>query len=217
MCIRDRLETNPRLGSLLPSICSAIGGQFEIKGGELYFVQGEYRELYEVRVTKASPENDETDAPQLGSDVVTKFIPTSDELISGGMAAEGHKKIGILQYLLRNGSLVPGSSGPLLWDEPEANVNPRLMRTIVEAILELSRNGQQVIITTHEYILLKWFDLLSKKEKQDQIRFHVLKGDALSGVSLQSSDQYLNIASNSVDDTFTELYNAEIDRSFEER
>ncbi|WP_233249386.1 ATP/GTP-binding protein [Limnohabitans sp. Hippo3] len=72
-------------------------------------------------------------------------------------------------------------SGPLLWDEPESNLNPKLMRQLVEVLLELSRNGQQIILATHDYVLLKWFDLLMDKGKGDQVRFHVLSRDRATG------------------------------------
>ena len=91
------------------------------------------------------------------------------------------------------------------------------MRMIAETILDLSRNGQQVILATHEYIFLKWFDLLKDATRQDQIRFHALKGDAVSGVTVESVDDYVGLTANGIEDTFTELYNREIDRSFGNR
>ena len=80
------------------------------------------------------------------------------------MAAEGIRKLGILQLLLENKQLDPGTSGTLFWDEPETNMNPKLVRLLVEILLELSRSGQQIILATHDYVLLKWFDLLIKRK-----------------------------------------------------
>jgi len=214
---RDKLliESNPRIGSLLPSICAAIGGQFEIDNGLVTFNAGEYREHAIPRNIETAEDEDEgPSVPQLGAAVETIFYHDKNEPIRAQMSAEGHKKIGMLQYLLRNGSLVPGTTGALLWDEPEANVNPRLMRMIAATILDLSRNGQQVILATHEYIFLKWFDLLKDTTRQDQIRFHALKGDAVSGITVESVDDYVGLTANGIEDTFTELYNKEIDRSF---
>ena len=45
---------------------------------------------------------------------------------------------------------------------------------IVQILLELSRNGQQVVLATHDYVLLKWFDLLMDERKEDHVRFHSL-------------------------------------------
>ena len=41
------------------------------------------------------------------------------------LVADGYRKIATLYYLLRNGSLTKDSI--LFWDEPEANLNPKLV------------------------------------------------------------------------------------------
>ncbi|NPZ39928.1 AAA family ATPase, partial [Pseudomonas aeruginosa] len=106
-----------------------------------------------------------------------------------------------------------GTAGPLLWDEPESNLNPKLMRDLVLALLELARNGQQVILATHDYVLLKWFDLLMDKGKGDQVRFHVLSREAESGqVRRDSMDDYRAIEPNAIADTFNELTKEQVAR-----
>ena len=142
-----------------------------------------------------------------------KFVPGSKQRLSSGMTAEGFRKIGVLQRLLGNGSLNPGSTGPLLWDEPESNLNPKLMKDLVQVLLELARNGQQVILATHDYVLLKWFDLLMDKGRGDQVRFHVLSRDADSGqVRRDSMDDYRAIEPNAIADTFNELTKEQVAR-----
>ncbi len=129
------------------------------------------------------------------------------------MTAEGFRKIGMLLRLISNGSLNPGLSGPLLWDEPESNLNPKLMKQLVEVLLELSRNGQQIILATHDYVLLKWFDLLMDKGKGDQVRFHVLSRDRATGhVRRDSMDDYRAIEPNAIADTFNELTKEQVAR-----
>ena len=93
---------------------------------------------------------------------------------SANVVAEGFRKAGMLARLLETGVIQPGISGTLFWDEPESNLNPKLMRLLVEILLELSRNGQQIIIATHDYVFLKWFDLLKDKGKGEE------KGETLS-------------------------------------
>jgi len=142
-----------------------------------------------------------------------KFVPRGKLHLSSGMTAEGFRKIGVLQRLLSNGSLNPGTSGPLLWDEPESNLNPKLMKDLVLALLELARNGQQVILATHDYVLLKWFDLLMDKGKGDQVRFHVLSRDADTGqVRRDSMDDYRAIEPNAIAETFNELTREQVAR-----
>jgi AAA15 family ATPase/GTPase len=142
------------------------------------------------------------------------FIPRKGESISPNMAAEGIRKLGIIHLLLQNRQLDPGRSGTLFWDEPETNMNPKLMRLLVEILQELSRNGQQVIIATHDYVLLKWFDLLTDKGKEDHVRYHALyRAESSSDIKIESVDAYHLLDQNAISNVFAELYDAEIDRS----
>ncbi len=133
------------------------------------------------------------------------FIVGDDEYSANAMA-EGFRKAGMLSRLLETGAITPGVSGTLFWDEPETNMNPKLMRLFVEILLELSRNGQQIVIATHDYVFLKWFDLLQNEAKDDHIRFHVLyKETPTSKIKLQSTDRYIQIEPNAISDTFSDI------------
>ena len=120
--------------------------------------------------------------------------------------AEGFRKAGILSRLLETGAIQPGISGPLFWDEPESNLNPKLMKLLVQILLELSRNGQQIILATHDYVLLKWFDLLMDKGKDDHVRFYSLYRDGQSeDVKINSTDEYREIKKNPIAEAFNSL------------
>lgn len=139
---------------------------------------------------------------------------TENSEYSANTMAEGLRKLGILSRLLETGAIQPGISGPLFWDEPECNMNPKLMNLLVQILLEMSRNGQQVILATHEYVLLKWFDLLMDKGKADHIRFHILHRDVNSGdVCVDSVDDYYEVKPNSIADTFSDITDYEIRQS----
>ncbi len=134
---------------------------------------------------------------------------------SANTVAEGFRKAGILSRLLETRAIQPGISGPLLWDEPEANMNPRMMKLLVQILLELARNGQQIILATHDYVVMKWFDLLMDKGKDDHVRFITLYHDQDSNeVKCQSADDYRKIDPNAISSVFSELYDADIDKSF---
>ena len=123
-----------------------IGGRYQWENGGFCFQPGKYRE-------KASPKRSRAKAALIYQDsTVIDFVATKGHLYSSGMTAEGFRKVGILHRLLSNGTLNPGSSGPLFWDEPESNINPKLMKLLVQILLELSRNGQQIILATHDYL-----------------------------------------------------------------
>lgn len=68
----------------------------------------------------------------------------------GDAAAEGLRKLGMLARLIATGALL--DKGYLFWDEPEANLNPRLIKRIAKIILDLSVNSIQIFIATHKSI-----------------------------------------------------------------
>jgi hypothetical protein len=139
------------------------------------------------------------------------FKPNGGRLLEVDLAAEGFRKLGMLQRLLQNGRIRPGFSGPLFWDEPETNLNPTLMRQMVSMLLALSRAGQQVMIATHDYVLLKWLDLLLKPE--DAVAFHALYRDDSGNIAVNSTYDYAQIAPNAIDDAFAELVNGDVQRA----
>jgi len=126
------------------------------------------------------------------------------------LLAEGLRKLGLLWVLIQNGTLLNGSV--LCWDEPEANLNPRLMKTIIEILLELQRMGVQIFLATHDYVLLKEFDLQAKES--DKVLFHALYRDKDTGeIAVQSTRDYLQIHPNAIDDAFGSLIDREIQKS----
>lgn len=201
-----KVQFDPRFASIVPRLANLIGGRYELHNGRFCFQSGEY-------VEKLGKSSSAQKAAQSFQDSTLRFVPGKSPLLSSGMTAEGFRKIGVLQRLLSNGSLNLGTSGPLLWDEPESNLNPKLMKDLVKALLELARNGQQVILATHDYVLLKWFDLLMDKGKGDQVRFHVLSRDNDTGrVRRDSMDNYRAIEPNAIADTFNELTKEQVAR-----
>lgn len=132
---------------------------------------------------------------------------------SANVIAEGFRKIGILSRLLETGAIRPGVGGTLFWDEPEANLNPKLMRLMVELLLELSRQGQQIVLATHDYVLLKWLDLLSNPKEGDHVRYHALRRESDGQIALQSVDQYTSLDSTAISSSFSDLYDEEIKRA----
>ncbi len=131
---------------------------------------------------------------------------------SANAMAEGFRKAGMLARLLETGAIQPGISGPLFWDEPETNMNPKLMKLLVEILLELSRNGQQIILATHDYVLLKWFDLLTNKGSDDHVRFHSLYRDN-GDIKVEIVDSFSLVNRNVISDTFAELYDEDVNRA----
>lgn len=203
-----QVNLDPRLNTIIPQLVSLIGGRYQWENGGFCFQAGKY-------VEKASPKRTKAKAAQMYQDsTVTEFVPTSGHLYSSGMTAEGFRKVGILHRLLSNGTISPGSSGPLFWDEPESNMNPKLMKLLVQILLELSRNGQQVILGTHDYVLLKWLDLLADKGQGDHVRYHSLYRDEDSNeLRIETADDYSMVSRSAISNTFAELYDQDVKRA----
>ena len=74
------------------------------------------------------------------------------------LVAEGLRKLAMLARLIATGQLV--EKGFLFWDEPEANLNPRIIKTMAKTILHLCQNGIQVFVATHSLFLMRELDIL---------------------------------------------------------
>lgn len=201
---------NPRLYNVIHKLVTLVGGRYCLdEDGSLSFEPGQYEEKL-----KSFPSRSGHQTARAYQDLSqTHFVPKGGQAFPTGMTAEGYRKIGVLHRLLSNGSIAPGETGTLLWDEPEANLNPKLMKELVEILLELSRNGQQIVLATHDYVLLKWLDLLTDKKKDDHVKFHVLQRCEDGKISVYSTDDYGQLVTTGISKTFGELYDAEIERS----
>lgn len=80
------------------------------------------------------------------------------------LVAEGLRKLAMVARLISTGSLL--DKGYLFWDEPEANLNPKLIRLVATLLMDLSHHGIQVIVASHSFFLLKELDLLSRQNDQ---------------------------------------------------
>lgn len=74
------------------------------------------------------------------------------------LVAEGFRKLGMLARLIANGVLL--DKGYLFWDEPDANLNPRLVKRVADCILALSLSGVQIFLATHSLFLLRELEIL---------------------------------------------------------
>ncbi|ERO60588.1 AAA family ATPase, partial [Pseudomonas piscis] len=122
------------------------------------------------------------------------------------LVAEGLRKLGMLARLISTGALL--HQGYLFWDEPEANLNPRLIKQVAKTIVDLSASGIQIFIATHSLFLLRELEILLSEKPQEAAFFGlhssdggitVQQGGSLEDIgditaleeSLQQSDRYL--------------------------
>ena len=113
------------------------------------------------------------------------------------LVAEGLRKLGMLARLVATGTLL--DKGYLIWDEPEANLNPRLIKKVARAMLDLSMNGAQIVIATHSLFLLRELEILlsDRRYRRVDARFFGLhpSSDGVSVMQGSAIDEIGDIAS----------------------
>lgn len=137
------------------------------------------------------------------------FLRNKQGRLEFSLLAEGMRKLALLWLLIRNGTLKKGSV--LFWDEPETNLNPKLFGVLMDILLELQRAGVQIFFATHDYVILKELDL--RKNGHDQVAFHSLYREEDGEIACRTTDSYLDIHPNAIAETFTNLYDRDIERS----
>jgi hypothetical protein len=137
------------------------------------------------------------------------FLRNREGNLEFTLLAEGIRKLALLWLLIQNGTLLKGSV--LFWDEPEANLNPKLVRHVMEILLALQRTGVQVFVATHDYVVLKELDLLTTPS--DDVVYHALWRDGSRQVRLNSTSDYVAIHPNAIADTFAGLYDRDVKRA----
>ena len=112
------------------------------------------------------------------------------------LVAEGLRKLATIARLIATGSLL--DKGYLFWDEPESNLNPKIIRTLAKTILQVAQSGIQVFIATHSLFLLRELHILQQRASQGiDTRCFGLHIGASGSVSVQqgeSMDDIGNIA-----------------------
>lgn len=85
--------------------------------------------------------------------------------MEASLAAEGLRKVASLMHLITNGSLA--KAGVLFWDEPETNLNPRLITVIAGLLMKLAGAGVQLFVATHDYLLSNEFSLAAEYQTRE--------------------------------------------------
>lgn len=138
------------------------------------------------------------------------FLRNKEGNLEFSLLAEGMRKLGLLWLLIQNGTLLKGSV--LFWDEPESNLNPKLFGTMMEILLALQRQGVQVFLATHDYVILKELDL--RRRKRDKVAFHSLyRDEETNEIALQVALNYQQVHPNAIADAFSDIYDREVERS----
>ncbi len=126
-----------------------------------------------------------------------------------GLLSEGYRKLSTIMYLILSGSLSQNSI--LFWDEPETNMNPRMIKPMVDAIIELARMGVQVFVTTHDYFVQQCFSLCSEYQRdKDGLRFEFISlYPRENEIEYETASRVCDLKNNAIMDEFDQLYDRE--------
>ncbi len=139
------------------------------------------------------------------------YFNLPEGFLSSHFVAEGYRKIATLLYLLRNGSLTKNSI--LFWDEPEANLNPKLVVQVVQILQKLAAAGMQIFIATHDYLLSYELSLLAEYPTQDAVEmkfFALHRPDRRSGVEVEAGDTMGDLQHNPIVEEFAAHYDRQV-------
>lgn len=137
------------------------------------------------------------------------YVALPEAKLEAPLVAEGYRKLAGLIYLLNNGSLT--KNGILFWDEPEANLNPRLVTTIVRVLKILADSGVQVFVSTHDYLVSQKLSLLAEYRQAKDLRFFSFRQPASGeAVVIETRDNLSQLSENPILDEFAAHYDAEM-------
>ena len=119
------------------------------------------------------------------------------------LLAEGYRKLGLLFCLIQNEMLTKGSI--LFWDEPEANLNPKLTRIVVEILYKLVDMGVQVFVATHDAMLTAQLELVDQRREKHVTQYHLFRKTDESEVVHDSYKFISEITGNPIQEAYNDL------------
>lgn len=130
--------------------------------------------------------------------------------IEMGLVSEGYRKLSTIMYLILSGSLTKDSI--LFWDEPETNMNPKMIKPMVDALIELAKLGVQVFVTTHDYFVQQCFNMAQKyaQDPKNPLKYQYISLNKIANnVELETADTLQGLSQNAVMEEFDALYDRE--------
>lgn len=143
------------------------------------------------------------------------YVTGADGSIEAHLLSEGWRKLAVLAQLIINGTLT--KNGFLFWDEPEANLNPRMVVQLSDTLLRLANQGIQVFVVSHDYLLTTRLSLASEypdsipENQRCPVKFFGLarRGSDEKGVSVSSGSTLADLQDNPILAEYAALYDYE--------
>lgn len=143
------------------------------------------------------------------------YLASEDGNIEAHLVSEGWRKLAVVAQLILNGTLT--NNGFLFWDEPEANLNPKMVVQISETLMRLANQGIQVFVVSHDYLLTTRLSLASEypegipEDQRCEVKFFGLarRGDDAKGVSVSAGSKLSELKDNPILEEYAALYDYE--------
>ena len=129
-----------------------------------------------------------------------------------GLLSDGYRKLSMIVYLILSGSMSKNTI--LFWDEPETNMNPKMIRPIVQAMMALAKMGVQIFVTTHDYFVQQEFNMFTMYPELNpeglDIQFVSLYCDAKTNdVKVEMKKTASDLEHNAIMQEFDAMYDRE--------
>jgi AAA15 family ATPase/GTPase len=125
--------------------------------------------------------------------------------------SEGLRKFALLKILIENGEIAKDTA--LIWDEPEANLNPKMLKFMAEILLDLEAAGVQIFLSTHEKALISWLEI--KRNQSHKLKYFTLFKTEQNGAVAQINEEiYTQLAHNPFTEAYDTLFDAIVSKDF---
>lgn len=118
--------------------------------------------------------------------------------------ASGYQKFALLARLIHNGQIADGTI--IFWDEPENSLNPELVPILIDILLELTQNGVQIFLATHDYNFVRHLDV--RKNREIPVMYYNLCKLESGQIECKSSSEYTKLPDNSLERANEDLFEA---------
>ncbi|WP_192459089.1 AAA family ATPase [Musicola keenii] len=119
------------------------------------------------------------------------YLQQSGQKLEMPLVAEGLRKLAMLTRLISTGVLL--EQGYLFWDEPESNLNPKLIKMLAKVILSLAKQGIQIFIASHSLFLLREIEVLARSDYASVARRYFGLSQGEEGTVLEQADELEDI------------------------
>jgi len=129
-----------------------------------------------------------------------------------GLLSDGYRKLSMIIYMILSGSL--NKNTILFWDEPETNMNPKMIRPIVQAMVALAQMGVQIFVSTHDYFIQQEFNMVAAypelNPKKLDLRFiSLFRDEKTHDVYYEMEHSASDLTHNAIMQEFDAMYDRE--------